>query len=196
MTKATILIVDDEKNILSTLSRALRIEDYEVDVAGSAAIALQKAATRAYDGMLLDVMMPEMDGITMLRELREQGNEVPVIVMSGHGTIDTAVEATRLGAHDFIEKPIASERLLLSLERALELALARGRERGAARPHRRLRRTARRQRAHAAAPRSGAARGERERAGAGDRRARDRQRAGGASDPPRQQARGRTATRS
>ncbi len=120
MTKASVLIVDDEKNILSTLSRALRIEDYEVDVAGSAAIALEKSATRAYDVILLDVMMPEMDGITMLRRLREVGNEVPVIVMSGHGTIDTAVEATRLGAHDFIEKPIASERLLLSLDRALE----------------------------------------------------------------------------
>lgn len=121
MTKASVLIVDDEKNILSTLSRALRIEDYEVDVAGSAAIALGKVATKAYDAILLDVMMPEMDGITMLRKLREGGNETPVIVMSGHGTIDTALEATRLGARDFIEKPIASERLLLSLEHALQL---------------------------------------------------------------------------
>ncbi len=121
MSKANVLVVDDEKNILSTLSRALRIEDYEVDVAGSAAIALEKTATKAYDAILLDVMMPEMDGITMLRTMREQGNDVPVIVMSGHGTIDTAVEATRLGAADFIEKPIASERLLLSLERALAL---------------------------------------------------------------------------
>ena len=121
MTKASILIVDDEKNILSTLSRALRIEDYDVDVAGSAAIAFNKLATKAYDAVLLDVMMPEMDGITMLRKLRDDGNELPVIVMSGHGTIDTAMEATRLGARDFIEKPIASERLLLSLEHALEL---------------------------------------------------------------------------
>ncbi len=121
MPKASVLVVDDEKNILSTLSRALRIEDYEVDVAGSAAIALDKSSVKAYDAILVDVMMPEMDGITMLRKLREQGNSIPVIVMSGHGTIDTAVEATRLGAHDFIEKPIASERLLLSLERALAL---------------------------------------------------------------------------
>jgi len=121
MPKASVLIVDDEKNILSSLSRALRIEDYEVDVAGSAPIALEKLATKAYDLVLVDVMMPEMDGITMLRELRDAGNDVPVIVMSGHGTIDTALEATRLGARDFIEKPIASERLLLSLEHALEL---------------------------------------------------------------------------
>jgi two-component system nitrogen regulation response regulator NtrX len=121
MPKATVLIVDDEKNILSTLSRALKIEDYDADVAGSAAIALEKTATKAYDAILLDVNMPEMDGITMLRKLREQGNDVPVIVMSGHGTIDTAVEATRLGAQDFIEKPIATERLLLSLDRSLVL---------------------------------------------------------------------------
>lgn len=121
MPKASVLIVDDEKNILSSLSRALRIEDYEVDVAGSASIALEKTATKAYDLVLVDVMMPGMDGITMLRELRKLGNDVPVIVMSGHGTIDTALEATRLGARDFIEKPIASERLLLSLEHALEL---------------------------------------------------------------------------
>ncbi len=121
MPKASVLIVDDEKNILSSLSRALRIEDYEVDVAGSALIALEKTATKAYDLVLVDVMMPQMDGITMLRRLRELGNDVPVIVMSGHGTIDTALEATRLGARDFIEKPIASERLLLSLEHALEL---------------------------------------------------------------------------
>jgi DNA-binding NtrC family response regulator len=121
MAKANVLIVDDEKNILSTLQRALKIEDYEADVAGSAAIALEKTGTKAYDAILLDVMMPEMDGITMLRRMRDQGNDVPVIVMSGHATIETAVEATRLGAHDFIEKPIATERLLLSLGRALAL---------------------------------------------------------------------------
>ncbi|MGE0790511.1 MAG: sigma-54-dependent transcriptional regulator [Sandaracinaceae bacterium] len=122
MPKASVLIVDDEKNILSTLSRALRIEDYDADVAGSAKVALEKLRTKAYDAVIVDVMMPEMDGITMLRTLRDQGNAVPVIVMSGHGTIDTAVEATRLGARDFIEKPIASERLLLSLEHTLQLS--------------------------------------------------------------------------
>ena len=120
MSKATILIVDDEKNILSTLSRALRVEEFDVEVAGSASIALGKLQKAAYDLLLLDVMMPEMDGITMLRHVREQGNEVPVIVMSGHGSIETAVEATRLGAHDFIEKPIHTDRLLLSIDRCLD----------------------------------------------------------------------------
>jgi two-component system nitrogen regulation response regulator NtrX len=120
VSRASVLVVDDEKNILTSLSRALRIEDYDVDVAGSGTIALAKVDEKAYDALLVDVMMPQMDGITLLRTLRERGNDLPVLVMSGHGTIETAVEATRLGAHDFIEKPIATERLLLSLERALE----------------------------------------------------------------------------
>jgi DNA-binding NtrC family response regulator len=120
MAKASILIVDDEKNILSTLSRALRVEDFEVEVAGNGKIGLEKTRTKAYDLLLLDVMMPEITGIDMLRTLREQGNDVPVIVMSGHGNIETAVEATRLGAHDFLEKPIHTDRLLLSLARCLD----------------------------------------------------------------------------
>ncbi len=106
MAKASVLIVDDEKNILSTLSRALRVEDFDVDVAGNAKMGLEKAQQKAYDVLLLDVMLPDLDGIEVLRQLREQKNDVPVIVMSGHGTIETAVEATRLGAHDFIEKPV------------------------------------------------------------------------------------------
>jgi len=120
MAKASVLIVDDEKNILSTLSRALRVEDFDVDVAGSGSIALEKTRTRAYDALLIDVQLPDIDGIEVLRRLREGKNDVPVIVMSGHGTIDTAVQATRLGAHDFLEKPIGTERLLLSLERTLD----------------------------------------------------------------------------
>ena len=120
MPRASILIVDDEKNILSTLSRALRVEDFEVDVAGSGAIGLEKLGKTAYDLVLLDVNLPDIDGIEVLRRLRAQRNEVPVIVMSGHGTIDTAVQATRLGAHDFLEKPIGTDRLLLTLERLLE----------------------------------------------------------------------------
>ena len=120
MNRATILVVDDEKNILSTLSRALRVEDFDVDVAGSALIALEKLQKAAYDLVLADVNMPEMTGIQMLQRIRESGNELPVIVMSGAGSIEMAVEATRLGAHDFIEKPIHSERLLLSIGRCLD----------------------------------------------------------------------------
>ena len=119
MSRAAVLVVDDEKNILSSLARALRVEDYDVDVAGSAAIALEKAGVRAYDAYLLDVNMPGTDGLALMRRLREAGVEAPILVMSGQGTIETAVQATRLGAHDFLEKPIGTDRLLLSLERAL-----------------------------------------------------------------------------
>jgi two-component system, NtrC family, nitrogen regulation response regulator NtrX len=120
VSRGSILVVDDEKNILATLSRALRVESFDVDVAGSARIALEKVAAKSYDLILLDVMMPDMDGLEMLRLLREKKVAVPVIVMSGHGSIDTAVEATRLGAHDFLEKPVGTERLLLSVERAID----------------------------------------------------------------------------
>ena len=122
MTLGTILIVDDEKNILSTLSRALRVEDYDVDVAGSAEIALEKVRTRAYDAFLLDVNMPGRTGLELLKSLRDLKIEAPILVMSGQGTIEIALEATRLGAHDFLEKPIGTDRLLLSLARALEHA--------------------------------------------------------------------------
>ncbi len=120
MTRASILVIDDEKNILSTLSRALRVEDFDVDVAGSASIGLEKSRTKAYDAYLVDVNMPGMDGLTFLKTLRESAIEAPVLVMSGQGSIETAVEATRLGAHDFLEKPIGTDRLLLSLDRALQ----------------------------------------------------------------------------
>jgi DNA-binding NtrC family response regulator len=122
MSHGSILVVDDEKNILSTLSRALRVEDYDVDVAGSADIALEKARAKAYDAFLLDVNMPGRSGLELLKALRELKIEAPILVMSGQGTIEIAIEATRLGAHDFLEKPIGTERLLLSLARALEHA--------------------------------------------------------------------------
>ncbi len=122
MTRASVLIVDDEKNILSTLSRALRVEDFDVDVAGNAEIALRKVAGKAYDVLLLDVQLPDQDGLATLRTIREQKNDVPVIMMSGHGTIETAVQATQLGAYTFLEKPIGTERLLLTLHNCLGFA--------------------------------------------------------------------------
>ncbi|MEM6955993.1 MAG: sigma-54 dependent transcriptional regulator [Myxococcota bacterium] len=118
----SVLIVDDEKNILSSLSRALRVEDYDVDVAGNAAIAEEKIAKKAYDVLLLDVQLPDKSGLEILRGVREAGLTMPVIMMSGHGTIDTALEATRLGAFTFLEKPITTERLLLALRNGLGFA--------------------------------------------------------------------------
>ncbi len=122
MPHASVLIVDDEKNILSTLSRALRLEDFDVDVAGNADITYRKLAAKAYDLLLLDVQLPDQDGLTVLRTLREGGNDVPVIMMSGHGTIETAVEATRLGAFTFLEKPIGTESLLIAIRNSLGFA--------------------------------------------------------------------------
>ena len=122
MGQASVLIVDDEKNILATLSRALRVEDYDVDVAGSGGVAEKRLAQKSYDLVLLDVQLPDKDGLTLLRELRAAGSEVPVVMMSGHGTIETAVEATRLGAFTFLEKPIGTERLLLAIRNGLGFA--------------------------------------------------------------------------
>ncbi len=122
MAHASVLIVDDEKNILSTLSRALRVEDYDVDVAGNAEIALGRLGKKTYDLLLLDVQLPDVNGLEILRQLRDDHNDVPVIMMSGHGTIDTAVQATQLGAFTFLEKPIGTERLLLAIRNCLGFA--------------------------------------------------------------------------
>ncbi|MGB8329474.1 MAG: sigma-54 dependent transcriptional regulator [Polyangiales bacterium] len=121
MVAAAILVVDDERSILSTVSRALELEGYEVDVAASAEHALETLAKQSFDAILLDVQLPGIDGLQMLEELRKQKITTPVIMMSGHATIEVAMEATRRGAEDFIEKPIGSDRLLLSLKRSLEL---------------------------------------------------------------------------
>jgi DNA-binding NtrC family response regulator len=121
MAAATILVVDDERNILTSVSRALGLEGYEVEVAGSAEIALAKLAKQTFDAILLDVQLPGIDGLAMLDELRRLEITTPVIMMSGHASIEIAMEATRRGADDFIEKPIGSDRLALSLGRSLEL---------------------------------------------------------------------------
>lgn len=121
MVAATILVVDDERNILTSVSRALGLEGYEVEVAGSAEIALEKLAKQSFDAILLDVQLPGIDGLELLAQLGQREISTPVIMMSGHATIEVAMEATRRGANDFIEKPIGSERLLLSLKRSLEL---------------------------------------------------------------------------
>ncbi|MCS6798333.1 MAG: sigma-54 dependent transcriptional regulator [Myxococcota bacterium] len=120
MTRPAILVVDDEKNILATLARALRTEGFDADVAGNAAVALDKLRARAFDLVLLDVQLPDVDGLTLLGRMREQGFEMPAIVMSGHGGYETAVEATRRGAYTFVPKPIEPEPLFVQIRRALE----------------------------------------------------------------------------
>ena len=117
---ATVLVVDDERNILLTLSQALQLEGYHVELASDARVALDVLGARPVDAVLMDVKMPDMDGLTALAKMRELKKELPVIMMSGHGTIDTAVKATQLGARDFLEKPISRDRMLLALKNALE----------------------------------------------------------------------------
>ncbi len=121
MVPATILVVDDEPDIRESVKDTLEDEGYAVLAAGDAASAREQRRTRRPDLVLLDVWMPDTDGISLLREWSERGGAgCPVVMMSGHGTIETAVEATRLGAYDFIEKPISRAKLLLTLARALE----------------------------------------------------------------------------
>jgi DNA-binding NtrC family response regulator len=122
MPKASLLVIDDEPNILRTVRTALDLEGYAVEVAGSGAVGLDKLAEHDVDLVLLDVMMPGESGLEVLPKIRERHPEVVVVMMSGNATIETAVQATKLGAKDFIEKPLSSEKLLLTVENMLELS--------------------------------------------------------------------------
>ena len=116
-----ILVVDDEADIRELLVDVLEDEGFTVSTAGDAIEARASIAVRRPDLILLDIWMPGTDGIALLREWHEKGQLVwPIIMMSGHGTVETAVEATRLGAFDFIEKPISLDKLLLLIEHALD----------------------------------------------------------------------------
>jgi len=121
MSAAKILVVDDESDIRGLLKEILSEEGYEVEVAGNGAQARASRAARTPDLVLLDIWMPDTDGITLLREWSTSDvDECPVVMMSGHGTVETAVEATRLGAFDFVEKPLSLTKLLRTVERALD----------------------------------------------------------------------------
>lgn len=129
MSTGRILVVDDEADIRSLLEEILSEEGYEVASAATAAQAREKRVAEAPDLVLLDIWMPDADGISLLREWSktESIKPCPVVMMSGHGTVETAVEATRLGAFDFIEKPVSLAKLLRTVERALESGRASGR---------------------------------------------------------------------
>jgi two-component system nitrogen regulation response regulator NtrX len=117
---ASILVVDDEEAILSSLSSILQDEGYEVAVAKSGAEALKVFTTDPPDLMLLDIWMPEMDGLETLRRIRELVPTAQVMMMSGHGSIETAVKAIKLGAYDYIEKPLSLENVTLRVKHALD----------------------------------------------------------------------------
>lgn len=120
MSKARILIVDDEAGIRQTLRGILEDEGHSVTAAADAVSGQALMASDEFDLVLLDVWLPDRDGLDILEELREGDFQTPVIVISGHGNIDTAVKAMRIGAHDFLEKPLALNRVVVSVENALE----------------------------------------------------------------------------
>jgi len=126
---ANILVVDDELGIRDLLSEILNDEGHTVELAENAAQARAARNRGTYDLVLLDIWMPDTDGVSLLKEWAAAGTlSMPVIMMSGHATIDTAVEATRIGAHAFLEKPITLQKLL----KAVEQGLSRGESRKAA----------------------------------------------------------------
>jgi len=119
MARERILVVDDEPGVRSMLEVILKDEGYAVDAVGTGEDALAAATERAFDALLLDVWLPGADGIETLSRLRAQGVDAEVVMISGHGTIDTAVKATKAGAFDFVEKPLSLEKTLLVVRNAL-----------------------------------------------------------------------------
>ncbi len=115
-----VLVVDDEESIRSSLRMILEFERYRVEEASTGREALRRVMNRPPAAVVLDIKMPEMDGLATLSKLRERGHDMPVVMISGHGDIATAVEATRLGAYDFLEKPLERDRVLLALRNAVE----------------------------------------------------------------------------
>ena len=116
-----LLIVDDDANTLASLARAFRLASHEATVADRAARALELVQTQSFDLIFSDVVMPDKDGITLLGEMRAIGVTTPVVMISGQATLDMAVRATKLGAYDFLEKPLSTEKLLLTLDTVLRL---------------------------------------------------------------------------
>ena len=120
MSQAQILIVDDEKSIRDTLQDILEDEGYAITTAANAELARAALKAADFDLILLDIWMPDVDGITLLREIRARGLQGPVVMISGHGTVETAVEAIQHGAYDYLEKPLTTAKLLVTIERALQ----------------------------------------------------------------------------
>jgi len=115
-----ILVVDDEKSIRNTLKEILEYEKHKVEVAENGLVALEMIDKNKFDVVLCDIKMPEMDGTEVLEKISEKNIDIPIIMISGHGNIDTAVESIKKGAYDFIEKPLDLNRLLVTIKNAVE----------------------------------------------------------------------------
>ena len=121
MNRPCVLIVDDDPGTLASLSRAFALEGYTAVTASSAARALERLQQEPVDVILSDVVMPGMDGIELLAKLRERSPAVPVVLMSAQASVEAAVKATRLGALDFVEKPVSLDRLKDQINQLLEI---------------------------------------------------------------------------
>jgi two-component system nitrogen regulation response regulator NtrX len=119
--KAHLLLIDDDPNTLASLSRAFRLAGYEATVCDSAIRALELIRAERFDVIFSDVVMPGKDGISLLEDLKAAGTTTPVVMISGQANVETAVRATRLGAVDFLEKPLSTEKLLVTIENVLRL---------------------------------------------------------------------------
>src|SRR5579863_2112241 len=119
---AHLLIVDDDQNTLASLARAFRLAGHEATVCDNAARALELIKIGGFDLVLSDVVMPGKDGLALLQDLKAQGTNVPVVMISGQANIEMAVRATRLGAIDFLEKPLSTEKLLMTVENTVKLS--------------------------------------------------------------------------
>jgi len=117
--KASVLIVDDEAGVRSALSGVLRDEGYQVDAVESGEACLERLARAAYDAIVLDIWLPGLDGLTTLERLRQRSVETPVVMISGHGNIESAVRAIKMGAFDFVEKPLSLEKTVLVVGNAV-----------------------------------------------------------------------------
>ena len=120
MQKAKILVVDDELNMRKTLSGILLQQGYDVKVCGDGKKAIEVLGVEQFNLIITDIKMPHMDGMVMLSALREKNNEIPVIIITGHATVDSAINAVKLGAYDYIRKPYMPEEILFSVHRAVE----------------------------------------------------------------------------
>src|ERR1700744_1417972 len=117
---SNILIIDDEKAIRKTLTEILSYEGYKIDEAGDGEEGLKKVKEKEYDVILCDIKMPKIDGIEFLEKTKETNPDIPIIMISGHGTIETAVEAVKKGAYDYISKPPDLNRLLITIRNAMD----------------------------------------------------------------------------
>src|SRR5947209_1825536 len=119
--KANLLIIDDDANTLASLSRAFRLAGHDATVCDNPVKALEMVKNEKFDLIFSDVVMPQMDGLTLLEQIKAAGVTAPVVMMSGQAHIEMAVKATRLGALDFLEKPLSTDKLLLTVQNALKI---------------------------------------------------------------------------